>query len=558
MSNIWRLAVVLFKGNGLGSLGSDSTRRKKRSARGSLILFLVLGIYMVGLMSASSLALFDLLQPAGLQELLVSLYISMGVVLVFLFGILYVISIFYYAGDVEKLLPLPLSADEIIGAKLLVTAAYEWLYLLVLVLPPLIIYGVRSQAAWSYYLLMLLVFILLPVLPLCLASVLTLLIMRFTPLARNRDRFNLVSGLLAMVLALAFVFGSQSLASFSEADLLAIIGSGVGSVARLTASVFPGTAWMVDVLTQTGWSVVLSLVLLVLVSAGALWLTLRLARLLYFKGVIGIQASAAGRHKPEVALVQAGTGGSAFWTYVLKDVRVLVRTPIFFMNNVLMNFLWPAFLIIPLLSGSGESNLEQMLEMARQTLFNREGFAATIAVAVFVALACFISGTNGITSSALSREGRVFYIMKIVPMSYSRQIMAKITVGVLFGLVGTVIPIAILAVVLRPPLWFTLSLLAVWPGAVLLPNLSGIIAELFWPKLNWDNEQKAVKQNLNVVYGMILALLSAGLVVVLPLVLQLAPGPAVLAIVSSAAGLTIGLIFLLRRLAPRCLRAIEP
>ena len=54
MKNLLRLAYVLFKGGGLGSLGSDSSQRKKRGRAGSLLLFAFVAIYMIAIMAASS------------------------------------------------------------------------------------------------------------------------------------------------------------------------------------------------------------------------------------------------------------------------------------------------------------------------------------------------------------------------------------------------------------------------------------------------------------------------------------------------------------------------
>ncbi|MDW7656741.1 MAG: hypothetical protein SCM11_06155 [Bacillota bacterium] len=560
MKNLFRLAYVLFRGGGMGSLGSDSSQRKKRGRAGSLLLFAFVAIYMVAIMAGSSIALYDLLAPAGLQELLIGLYISIGTILVFLFGILYVISIFYYSGDVERLLPLPLPAGDIIGAKLLVTAAWEYLYLFVLILPPLIVYGVRSGSGPAYYLFMVWTVILIPVMPLCLASVIVMLILRFTPLARNKDRFNLISGLLAMGLALAFVFGTQSMTSFSEADLTRIISSGTDSVARLTTTIFPGANFAVGSLTsvsllqqsaQAG--------LLLLISAAALFVTLRLAGVLYFPGVIGIQASAAKRRRLNVAQLQtAGKGGSAFWTYWRKDLRILLRTPIFFMNNILVSFLWPIFILIPFLSGAAEQGLAELIPAVRLALFAQDGRGAAIAVAGYFGVACFISGTNGIASSALSREGKVFYIMKIIPMAWKKQILAKISVGALIGVIGTLLPLIIFIILLQPPVWLILALLAVLPGGVILPNLSGIIFELYWPKLNWDNEQKAVKQNLNVLYGMAISLVFAALFAVPAIVWQLPLTLTVLLIGAGSLVLSLAVLTLLLRILPHRMLAIEP
>ena len=101
MTNLVRLAVVLFRGSGSG-MTAGGGRRKRRSQFGNLILFLFLAVYMVAVMSASSAGLYSLLAAICLQNLMFGLYVILGTVLVFLFGILYVISIFYFTGDIEK------------------------------------------------------------------------------------------------------------------------------------------------------------------------------------------------------------------------------------------------------------------------------------------------------------------------------------------------------------------------------------------------------------------------------------------------------------------------
>ncbi|HBP38076.1 MAG TPA: hypothetical protein DD640_04930, partial [Clostridiales bacterium] len=516
MKNLFRLASVMIRGNGLLSLSGDTgRRRKKRSLIGSLILFTLLAVYLTFIMTFTSIGFYDLLAPAGLQSLLISLYLSLGVLMVFFFGVLYVVSIFYHSSDVEKILPLPLRADDIIGAKMLVTAFYEYLFLVALVAPGLIVYGVRSGAGLLYFLYLLAVIVILPVIPLCLSTILVMLIMRFTPLARNKDRFSMVSGMLALALALGVSFGSQSLSSFSEKDLSNLLGSGAGKIARITASIFPGTSQAAVALAEpAGWPAAGQIALLILIAAAVLFVTLRLSRLLYFKGVIGLTSSAAS-HRRLTSRELADTGASqpAFWAYVLKDVRVLVRTPIFFMNNVIINFLFPFFIALPLLAQNGSDEISTLIRMLRETAFDPQSGTASLALAIGFAAACFVSGTNGIAESALSREGKLLYLMKIWPMSYARQLWAKLTVGILFSLCGTLLVFLIFIILIQPPLWFDLLLLAVLPGATLLPNLAGIIFELFWPKLNWDNEQKAVKQNLNVVYGILLTMLVSALVI---------------------------------------------
>jgi len=558
MKNFLHLAFVIFKGNGLASFAGEASRKRRFSRVGSVILFAFLAIYMMAVTTAGSLFFYDVLESARLQSLVVSLFLSMGTLLVFMFGILYVISIFYYASDVEKLLPMPLKANEIIGAKLLVTAAYEYIYEFVLVAPPLIIYGIRSGAGLQYYLYALIVLIILPVVPICLATLIAMLVMRFTSLAKNKDRFSMTANLLAMAIALAFVFGTQSMTSLTSGDLTSLLSLRAADIARLTSVAFPGTSLAAAALADSsGWQAAGLIGLVILIAAAFLSVTLALSRLLYFQGVIGLNSSSSSRRRlTEREMAEAGTGSSAFVSYIVKEFRILVRTPIFFMNNILMNFLWPVFILLPLLSGSQDADIASVMALLRSELI-LESPAVPLILAGTFAAACFISGTNGIAESALSREGRLFYLMKILPMSYNLQVWAKLSVGILMSLAGTLLLVIVLGALVQPPLWFILLILAALPGAILITNLSGIIFELHWPKLKWDNEQKAVKQNLNVLYGIILSVLLAALVIVPVAVFQLPLLPAALIICVLPLLIALLLALLIRRIAPRLITSID-
>jgi len=573
MKMMLRLARVIIRGNGFGSLAGDGNRKRRRlSGVGAVILFAFMILYLTALVSISAYALIELLAPFGLQSLVLGLYVSAGVMLSFFIGAMYVISLFYYTSDVDMLLPLPLRAAQIIGAKFLVTALYEYVFLAVLVLPPLVIYGLAGRASFVYYPAALLVFFLLPLIPLALATILTMLVMRFTPLARNKDRFNMVASLLLMLLSLAFVMASQTLANRPGADLALFFQQNADKVASLTTAVFPGTGLAIQGLVAAAPGAVafsvaapgtalLNLLGLLLLSGVALGLMMLSGQLLYFRGVIGLGAANSHRRRLRAAeLRPAGHLRGAFWRFVRKDVQVLVRTPVFFLNNVLMNFLWPVFLILPVLSGSSGNDglsLSQLQALLAQPGLQPADHATAVILAAIFAMACFVSGTNGITASALSREGRQFYIMKMIPQAYSRQLLAKVTVGILMSAAGLLLSFGVLIGLLQPPLWLVGLAVLVAPGAILIPNLAGIVFDLYWPKLNWENEQKAVKQNLNVLYEMAVALLAAGLVLAPTIAWQLSLPLTLLLLVALPLVLAAGLVWLIIRIGSRRMLAID-
>jgi ABC-2 type transport system permease protein len=228
------------------------------------------------------------------------------------------------------------------------------------------------------------------------------------------------------------------------------------------------------------------------------------------------------------------------------------------MNNVLMNFLLPVFMILPFLFGGGQSpdgppSLTMLKSMLSELVSGSDkGFAGYI-MAGFFGLLVFTAGTNGITETAISREGSNAYFMKIIPMSYRKQLAAKVVTGVILSLSGAILITAAAAVLMSPPLWLLLLCIAVIPGAVLLPNVSGIIFDLYMPKIKWDNEQKAVKQNLNVVFGILGSMLLAAVIAVPVIALKPDFMLAVLYITDFPLILTVLCGFFVNRIATRCM-----
>jgi ABC-2 type transport system permease protein len=71
----------------------------------------------------------------------------------------------------------------------------------------------------------------------------------------------------------------------------------------------------------------------------------------------------------------------------------------------------------------------------------------------------------------------------------------------------------VLQVYFKAPLFLFLGiLLLTLPGAVCV-NYFGLCLDLIKPKINWENEQQAVKQNFNVLFQMMAGIFAAGIIV---------------------------------------------
>jgi len=72
-----------------------------------------------------------------------------------------------------------------------------------------------------------------------------------------------------------------------------------------------------------------------------------------------------------------------------------------------------------------------------------------------------------------------------------------------FSYAGFLLMVIPAAVLIKAPVYFTILVLAASFAAMLLTGMMGLMIDLLNPKLDWDTEQMAVKQNMNLLYNML-------------------------------------------------------
>lgn len=510
MRKTMALTRVLLK-NGSGHLvGSGKSYRR---FLGPLLLLLLVPTFGVTIGNMTS-SLYEALAMVGQQGALLGLALSVASAVVLAFGVFYVISVFYFAQDIEVLLPLPLRPGQIVTAKFITVLLYEYITLLLLLGPLLLVYGMKDGGGILYYVYAVVVFLILPVVPLVLGSLVAMAIMSFSSLARNKDRFRLWSGILAIAASLGFNMVIQRTVNSRTGpeQLQQILLGGDNALLNVITRAFPTAQWAAHGLLDAGkLSGLAWLLLLVGVSALIYLVFIALSQRFYFKGVVGIGEATARRVRLSDSQLAKGTARqSSLSALVAKELRILVRTPAYFLNCVLLVVLWPLLLYVPIMAQPGARGLGTMLT----SFFDPSGASALVA-GIVVGLLLAISGGNATAATAISREGSGFFVLKFVPVSYRTVLAAKVLVGWLLTLAGAVILLAGGHVLLKLPLAFTAMMMVCAVAATLFTCLTGIMIDLWSPKLNWDNEQKAVKQNMNGLFNMLLQLALAGLFILI-------------------------------------------
>ena len=114
---------------------------------------------------------------------------------------------------------------------------------------------------------------------------------------------------------------------------------------------------------------------------------------------------------------------------------------------------------------------------------------------------------NLVASTSLSREGQTIWIAKILPVSAKQQVAGKLAVSYIISAIGVLTTSLIMFIFLKIPiLWTVGATLVGLVGSVPMASLN-LLLDVFHPKLVWNSEQEAMKQNMNGGIGMLLSLL---------------------------------------------------
>jgi len=492
--------ILLKNSGGLGL--KDSNMFTKVSV--ALVFLILIPSMMIGI-GVFSAGLVTAFKAIGQEGIVLSLAIAINSAIVFVFGIFYIMSTFYFSSDVEYLLPLPLRPKQIIGAKFLVVTIYEYFTTAIIYLPMLIAYGVVMKSGPIYYLYGIIVFLLMPITPLAAASVLVMLIMRFTNLSRHKDAFKVIGGVIAVFFGMGVnVLFQNLMGRMSMEEIVELLEQGNNSLISVSSSIFPTTIWGAEALAgNAAVSGFWSLLIYVAFSLAVYLILLWLGELIYLRGVVGLSESSSKRNKiSEKEFEKSTVKSSVIKSYTMVELKILFRTPIYFVNCVMINFLWPVFLLFPLLMQTDEVNL--LHELSK--MLNKPGIEGMILAGAF-AFALFMGGTNAVAPTAISREGQELFVKKYIPVSYRQQLTAKVLSGFVLGLVAVFIMVIFAVFLFKMSFWLGILILATAWLPILFTCFSGLLIDLYNPSLNWDNEQKAVKQNVNVLYNMIVGII---------------------------------------------------
>ena len=411
----------------------------------------------------------------------------MSQILVLLIGMSHLMSTLYYSDDLETLQAMPFTSAQIMASKVLVVYLVQLVFTSFFALPMYINLGVRMGTV-LYWIRALLVHLATPAIPIALSLLAVVGIMRLTRGAKNRDMFRVVFGLLFFVFIIGFQYLNTNVTKYGPEAISSLLFERNGLI-QIMAGYYVPVKWAANAVTgltfdQQG----LGLLLFVGISY------ILLSRVIAFsqKWFLGGVDFAVATKKDAPKGAKKGVSGytvksrSPYAALLMREHWILTRTPNFFLVALINLFTFPILLVVLSFSGSELSVLMDYI---------KSGDLINIVVLGAVGFHGVITGLNQIASTSLSREGRLFWFSKILPVSPKDQLRSKLGYSMLFAAIQLVILAAVFTFLVRIGIFHLLilifmGLLVSWPVTCIC-----LLNDLYFPKLKWTEPQQAMKGN---------------------------------------------------------------
>ncbi len=498
MRPLWsEMVVSLTQGMTPGYAGK---KRKTRSKGATILLYLFLvgtmGFYssMIGFRLTKALA------SVGAEDMIIRLISMAAPVFAVVFGVLQAIPMLYHESSLESLLVLPVKPAAITAAKLTQAFAPILLITAIFCYPALIVHGVITSRPWSYYAQTVPFMLFVTVAPFAITAVFVLIMMRYTKLARNKDRFQLITSIVTVLLVVAFSLAANLQTSGSSEGGGIFADPATGVLLNRLVRFFPASAFSAAMLIRADtWNTVVYGLISLGINGLAVAILLFVADRIYIRGVLDLSGSKRAKPLTASETVKQLAPRSAYRALVSKEWKLLLRTPAFFVQTVFSALFMPLVMIVSFSVSFSRINGPSGIRF-NPIAFLRLWIAAGawwdsfwILVLAVGSFAVFMSGLTLVSASAISRQGAAFQYSKLIPVPLRTQVLAWLTPGMSLTVFIWIALTTSAAILLRMPFYLALIIFFIVTVNTYFIQLLGFWTDMKAPALHWSHEMEAVK-----------------------------------------------------------------
>lgn len=459
---------------------------------GWIVLALVLLVDFGFMFAMIDIGIHDALAPFGMQSLMLVYATVTASVLVFLFAFISSLSLFSSAMNEALFLTMPFKPSQLLAARMATVYAIEAPIAFLILSIAAVVYGVRNQPAFDFYGWMLLNALALPLVPVAVSYAILLPLIRASHWLKRKNTILYIGGFIGLVLALGFNWYLQTMMARIENPVLlrTLLFDNTFNFAKIVNWWPP--AWLTMTAIEapsmlTAFAATLSNLAagILLAVAVAMLFGRSYTKILADFGEQPAVKGKIGRSQAQAVFAQR----SVFLSLVLRELRLMNREPMYFLNGPFIIVMLPVILGLSFIAQGHE--LQQALQNLRPLLDGQVGYLIPAGLGIFLA------SSTSIACTAFSRDAKAIYFLKSLSLELRDIIAAKLVHALLFAVLGIVFGVVGGGLLLGIGLFdIAVALVLAMLGAVML-NILGLVIDTFWPRLSWENPIAAMKRNPN-------------------------------------------------------------
>lgn len=457
-----------------------------------LIVFTTIGLTMIYF----SYTITKKLSEIGQSYAFVNILLLMNFIVLFGKSIFESLNVLYFSKDLKLLLRMPLKPKDLLHSKILNMIISEYEMETIMLAIPMMIYGISEQVSLTFYMYMLIILLLLPVIPIIITSTVISIIMRFTNFIKDKTKVMYITIIFSIfvISLISMNFNTQEDLSTQRFENMLLKANGLAET--ISNSFILIKPIMNSLLNYDNIEGVKNISIYIAENIICYVAGIAIMSKIYLKGAIGTTVNSKKVSNIDSNLkLEDFKEKNVRKACLEKEKLLLKRAPIFFIQCLIIPIIYPIaiFGIVILL-------LEVMKSYIPNLWSGINGiFATSFGTSIFIIIGQIFYMTNFSSIIAISREGKYAKMIKYLPIDLSKQFKLKLNMGIKINtIIATLVSICnyICTQNITTAILIFISLM--------LLNLIGekfkLLTDLRKPKINWNSEYTMMKENTNVMY----------------------------------------------------------
>lgn len=400
--------------------------------------------------------------------------------------------ILFNCKDDQLLLSLPIKRSTVVFIRVFKFYIFELLFNSVFLVPMIIAYMLWAESITvSFIITSIIVVLLVPIIPIAISCI----IGAITSSVSSRFKYkNLMTTAVSMLFIMIIFMISYNMDNFINY----IIRNATSISDFISKLYYPAGVYVSLTLNFSFIKLLVFILVHVIIFVGLIYLLNK-----YYFSINTRLKSVTTTSNTNVKDLSYNSS-SIMNSLIKKEFRELFNTPVLIVNAL---FGLVLFIIMTIVIMSKADAFVDMINMFAESDFSVD-IVFEYTPLVVLGLLMFTSFMTSITSSLISLEGRKINILKSLPVEVKKILMAKVYTCLIITTPVLSLGTILLCVKLKVGIINSVLLLGISVILPLMSHLLGLVVNLKFPKLEYDNPAEVVKQStssfVSVMAGMIL------------------------------------------------------